>query len=56
MAAQALCELAPKDATKSIANYKTGHLSAISNIKYGEYVRLLIWPQLASLAMEYLGS
>jgi hypothetical protein len=31
-------------------------LSAISNIKYREYVLLVIWPQLTFSAMEYLGS
>jgi hypothetical protein len=55
MAAQALCEPAPNYATKSIANFKTG-LSAISNIKYREYVPLIIWPQLTFSAMAYLGS
>jgi hypothetical protein len=55
MAAQALCEPAPKDATKSIANFKTGfigyfecQISGICAINY-----------LAStdiLAMEYFGS
>jgi hypothetical protein len=35
MAAQALREPAPKDATKSIANFMAGFLSAISKIKTG---------------------
>jgi hypothetical protein len=35
MAAQALCEPAPSDATKLIANFMTGFLSAISKIKTG---------------------
>jgi hypothetical protein len=41
MAAQALCEPAPKDATKSIANFKTGfigyfkyHISGTCAINY----------------------
>jgi hypothetical protein len=56
MAAQALCEPAPSDATTLIANFMTGFLSAISNIKYREYVLLIIWPQLTFSDMEYLGS
>jgi hypothetical protein len=56
MAAQALSEPAYENATKSIANFKTGFLSAISNIKYRDYVILIIWPQLTFSAMEYLGS
>jgi hypothetical protein len=56
MAAQALCEPAPSDATTLIANFMTGCLSAISNIKYREYVLLIIWPQLTFSDMEYLGS
>jgi hypothetical protein len=31
-------------------------LAAISNIKYQEYVLLIIWPQLTFSAMEYFGS
>jgi hypothetical protein len=54
MAAQALCEPAPKDATKSITNFKTGLLSAFSNIKYREYVLSIFWPQLTFSASEYL--
>jgi hypothetical protein len=55
MAAQALCEPDPSDATKLIANFNTGFLSAISkrsrpvlaaisNIKYQEYALLIICP------------
>jgi hypothetical protein len=35
MAAQALCEPAPNDATKLVANFTTDFLSAISKIKIG---------------------
>jgi hypothetical protein len=56
MVAQALCEPVPNDATRSIANFNPSLLSAISNIKYREYVLLIIWPQLTFSAMEYLGS
>jgi hypothetical protein len=56
MAAQALCEPAPKDATKSIANFKPAFYRLSQKIKYREYVLLTIWPQLTSSAMEYLGS
>jgi type IV secretory pathway TrbL component len=35
MAAQALCEPAPNDATTLIANFMTGFLAAISKIKTG---------------------
>jgi hypothetical protein len=55
MAAQALCEPAPNDATKSIANFKTGcigyfeyQISGICAINYLASIDIL--------AMEYLGS
>jgi hypothetical protein len=46
MAAQALCELAPKGATKLIGNFKSGFYRLSQDMKYQEYVLLNIWPQL----------
>jgi hypothetical protein len=46
MAAQALCEPAPKDATKSIDNFKSGFYRLSQDVKYRKYVLLIIWPQL----------
>jgi hypothetical protein len=47
MAAQALYEIAPKDATKLCCNFKSGFYRLLQDIKYQEYVLLIIWPQLS---------
>jgi hypothetical protein len=45
MAAQALCKPAPKDATKLIGDFKSGFYGLSQDMKYGESVLLIIWPQ-----------
>jgi hypothetical protein len=58
MAAQALCEPVPKDATK-VFDFKSGLLSAVTGqgvLKHQESVPVIIWPDLTFSDMEYLGS
>jgi hypothetical protein len=56
MAAQALCEPAPKDATKSIANFKTSFYRLFQILNIGKICANNYLPQLTFSAMEYLGS
>jgi hypothetical protein len=42
MAAQALCKPGALDATNLIGNFKPGFLSASQDMKYREYVLLII--------------
>jgi hypothetical protein len=56
MAAQALCEHAPKDATKLIDNFKSGFLSAMSRHEISGICALNDLAPITFSAMEYLGS
>jgi hypothetical protein len=53
--AQALCEPAPNDATKSIANFKTSFIGYFKHQIQG-ICAINYLPQLTFSAMEYLGS
>jgi hypothetical protein len=56
IAAQALCEPAPKDAAKLIANFESDLLSAISRHEISRTCGINHLAPIDSFTMEYLGS